>query len=660
MTATVQRQPGEVLWEPSPERVQQSELARYMRWLSAERGLDFADYRALWTWSVERLEDFWASAWDFFDVKASAPYETVLRERRMPGADWFPGAELNYAEHALRYATSARPAIVFVSEGLAPVEVSWEELRRQVGSLTARLRDLGVGRGDRVVGYLPNIPQAVVAFLACASVGAIWSSCSPDFGTRSVVDRFAQLDPVVLIAADGYRFNGKEHERAEVVKELQRSLPTVRHTLWVSHLRPEQGPPEGIPAARFDNLVAGNDAPQFDPVPFSAPLWVLYSSGTTGIPKGIVHSHGGTLLEQMKSHALGQDVKASTRFFWYTSTSWTMWNIVVSSLLLGSTITLYDGSPMYPDAGGLWRLAEQCKLDVVGVSAAYILGSQKAGLQPGKEYDLSQVSIVGSTGSPLPASGFRWVYEAVKDDVWLISGSGGTDVATGFVGGCALAPVRAGEIQGPLLGVKAEAWNADGQHVIDEVGELVVTEPMPSMPLYFWNDTDGSRYHDAYFAMFPGVWRHGDWMIEHSWGTVMISGRSDSTLNRMGVRMGSAEIYEAVEGLPQIREALVIGAELPDGGYAMPLYVVLEDGVVLDDELKKTIADAIRSHASPRHVPDDIVAAPAVPHTLTGKKLEVPIKRILLGTPVEDAVNLGAVDSPDVVQWFASRPLVRD
>jgi len=653
MTVDPHGHQGEVLWRPSESMLAGANLTRYLSWLAADRGLQFEDYDRLWAWSVEQVEGFWASLWDFFEVEASAPYESVLQTRTMPGAEWFPGARLNYAQHALRHATDERPAVVFVSEGRPPVELGWAELSRQVGALAAWLRDRGVTAGDAVVGYLPNIPQSLTAFLACASIGAVWSACSPDFGTRSVIERFRQLEPVVFVVADGYRYGGKELDRRDAINELRASLPTVRDVIWVPYLHPESDAPTELAAWAWADVTSAAAEPVFEQVPFEHPLWVLYSSGTTGPPKGIVHGHGGILLEEMKALALHLDVKAGDRFFWFTSTSWTMWNIVVSALLVGATIVLYDGSPTFPDVEALFQLASQCRLTLLGTSAAYLLGSQRAGVRPGDRFDLTSLKTLGSTGSPLPASGFRWVYANVKRDVWLVSGSGGTDVASGFVGGCPLLPVRAGEIQGRSLGARVEAWNDDGKPVLDEVGELVITEPMPSMPLYFWNDPGGERYREAYFSMFPGVWRHGDWVTVLSSGGVFVHGRSDSTINRMGVRMGSVDIYEVVEKLPEVREALVIGAEQPDGGYYMPLFVALEEGVVLDDALRKKIADAIRAGASPRHVPDEIIAVPGVPHTLTGKKLEVPIKRLLQGISMDQAVNLGAVDDPELVRYYA-------
>ena len=640
----------EILWRASADRLEGARITRYLRWLEEHRGLRLDGYNALWQWSVDRLEDFWASLWDFFDVQASKPYEAVLVERSMPGARWFPGARLNFAEHVFRYGDGTRPAIVFTSEDRSVVEMSWPELRRQVGAFAASLRGLGVRQGDRVVGYLPNIPEAVVAFLGSASIGAVWSACGPDFGTLSVVDRFRQLEPTVLIAADGYRYGGREHDRRAVLTELQAALPSLRQTVLVSYLGLD--PPAGVDLCSFDEMVAQDGELTFAQVASDHPLWVLFSSGTTGLPKGIVHSHSGVLLEHLKVVALGIDVTREDRFFWFTSTSWVMWNLVVSGLLAGATIVLYDGSPTYPDLGRLWQLGEQCRITSFGTSAAFILACAKAGLRPGESYDLSCLRSIGSTGSPLPASGFRWVYDAVGSDVWLYSISGGTDIAGALVGGSVILPVWEGEIQGRCLGVSVEAWSESGQPLVGELGELVVTRPMPSMPLYFWNDPDGIRYREAYFDTFPGVWRHGDWITITKRGTAIVHGRSDSTLNRMGVRMGTSDIYEAVESLPEVKGALIVGAEQPDGGYWMPLFVVLDSGCTLDDSLRQRINDAIRLGASPRHVPDEIIEVPGIPHTLTGKKLEVPVKRLLQGTPVARAVSLGAIDDPSLIDYF--------
>ena len=644
----------ELLWTPSKDRIQASGMSAYQRWLERDRGLRFAAYEDLWRWSASDLDGFWGSIWAHFAVTASAPPTAVLAERDMPGARWFPGARLNWAENLLRPAArraAGHPAIVAVCEGREATEMTWAELTAQVASLAAELRALGVRPGDRVAAYLPNIPQAVVALLATASVGAIWSCCAPDFGVKGVIDRFRQVEPTVLIAADGYHFGGKEVDRLASVAELREQLPTVRHTVVVRHLDPARVPAAGTLA--FDDLVAGEAQPAYEQVPFEHPLWILYSSGTTGLPKGIVHSHGGILLEHLKIHALHFDTGPADRVFIYASTAWMVWNVLVGALSVGATIITYDGSPAFGEPDALFGICAGQRATRFGTGAAYLTLCEKAGTRPGDRYDLSALRAILSTGSPLPESAWRWVYDAVKKDLLLGSDCGGTDVCTAFIGTNPLLPVYAGEMQAPYLGVGIEAWSAAGEPVVGQVGEMVITAPMPSMPVRFWNDPDGSRYRDAYFSTFPGVWRHGDWMTVTAGGTYVVHGRSDSTINRGGVRMGSADIYQAVDALPEIAASLVIGAELPDGDYYMPLFVVLAPGATLDDDLVTRIRRSIRADVSPRHVPDDIVAAPGVPVTVTGKKLEVPVKRLLQGIPEATAVNRATVANPDVLDWYA-------
>lgn len=639
------------LWAPSEELAANSVLAGYLDWLHDARGMRFEGYEDLWRWSTENLEEFWESVWSFFGVRAHTPYTAVMGSQNMPGAQWFPGASLNYAEHALSHNLST-PAVIGFSEGTDPVELSWDDLRGQVGALAGWLTSHGVGPTDRVVGYLPNIPQAVVAFLACASIGALWSACSPEYTPQGAADRFAQLDPTVLIAADGYRYAGKVHDRRHEVEALHKLLPTIRTTLWLNHVDAGEAPPSLEPH-HFDEVVATPVHPTYTPLPFDHPLWVLYSSGTTGRPKGIVHGHGGITLEHLKYLGFHLDLHPGTRFSWYTSTSWMMWNIQVSGLLHGATIVLYDGSPGWPDTSGLWRLAQDAHLDFLGTSAAYLLSCQNEGLCPRENFNLQSLQALGSTGSPLPASGFEWVYESVGE-VWFAPASGGTDIASGFAGGVPTLPVYAGQMQGRLLGVAMQAWDEAGHPLANQVGELVVTQPMPSMPLYFWDDHDGSRYHDAYFDTYPGVWRHGDWVTIASDGGVVVHGRSDATMNKFGVRMGSAEIYEAIERLPEIEEALVVGVEQSNGGYWMPLFVTLRTGCILDSVLSDKVRATIRSAVSPRHVPDEVIAVRALPHTRTGKRLEVPVKRLLQGVPIDQAANLSSVDDPDALIWFAT------
>ncbi|GHG82356.1 acetoacetate--CoA ligase [Streptomyces griseocarneus] len=653
----------EPLWTPGTERIDRAQVTRFHAWAADRHGAPApvpgdpgASYRALHRWSVEELERFWQAVTEWCEVRFATPYERVLADPSMPGAQWFPGATLNYAEHALRAAedpaTAGEAALLHVDETHEPRPVTWGELRRQVGSLAAELRRLGVRPGDRVSGYLPNIPQAVAALLATAAVGAVWTSCAPDFGARSVLDRFQQVEPVVLFTVDGYHYGGKRHERADVVAELRAELPTLRAVVHI----PLLGTPAPEGTLEWDALTAADVEPVFEQVPFDHPLWVLYSSGTTGLPKAIVQSQGGILLEHLKQLALHCDLGPGDRFFWYTSTGWMMWNFLVSGLLVGSTVVLYDGSPGHPDTAAQWRVAERTRATLFGTSAAYVMACRKAGVHPARDFDLSTVRCVATTGSPLPPDGFRWIHDAFHEagagDMWIASVSGGTDVCSCFAGAVPTLPVYIGELQAPCLGTDLQAWDAHGKPVTDEVGELVVTNPMPSMPVRFWNDPDGSRYRESYFEMFPGVWRHGDWITLTSRGTVVIHGRSDSTLNRQGVRMGSADIYEAVERLPEIRESLVIGVEQPDGGYWMPLFVHLAPGATLDDALLDRIKRTIREQLSPRHVPDEVIEVPGIPHTLTGKRIEVPVKRLLQGTPLEKAVNPGSVDNVALLDFY--------
>jgi acetoacetyl-CoA synthetase len=647
---------GTPLWEPSEELMENARISDYMEWLKAEKYLSFTDYNELWEWSVTDLEAFWASIWEYCDIKASKPYERVLGERGMPGAEWFPGAELNYAEHVLRHTADRRkgPAILHQSEVRSLGEVSWGKLQERTAALAAGLREMGVGRGDRVAAYLPNVPEAVISLLACASIGAVWSSCSPDFGAGSVVDRMAQIEPKVLIAVDGYRYGGKDYDRIEVVARLQSEIPTLQKTVVLPYLSevPDTSPLENV--VMWDELSSGHEGAQltFEQVPFDHPLWVLYSSGTTGLPKAIVHSQGGILIEHFKKSVLHIDLEPEDRFFWFTTTGWMMWNMVVGGLLSGSTALLYDGNPGYPDMNVLWEFAEKTSMTCFGTSASYITACMKAGIEPGRDFDLSALEAIGSTGSPLPPEGFEWAYGHVKEDLWLFSTSGGTDLCSAFVGGVPLLPVRAGELQARSLGAKVEAFDEEGNPQIDEVGELVITEPMPSMPIYFWNDEGGERYRESYFDIYPGVWRHGDWIKVKENGACVIYGRSDSTINRGGIRMGTSEIYSAVDKVEEVTESLVVDVPRGSGNSFMPLFVVLQEGVDLDDDLKGRIKSSIRENASPRHVPNEIFAVPDIPKTLNGKKLEVPVKKILSGTPPEQAASKESLSNPESLDRF--------
>lgn len=640
---------GALLWEPAPEVIENANLTRYRRWLADRRGLHLDDYDELWRWSVTALEDFWASLFEYFEVRHTGAWRTPLAARTMPGAEWFPGVRLNYAENIFAHMTGARPALVCASESGPPVEIAWGEVYEQTRRLAAALRGWGVRPGDRVVGYLPNTPAAIVALLAAASVGAVWSSCAPEFGARSVLDRFAQIGPKVLIAAAEYTYGGRYFDRRGVIAELQAALPTLEHTIVTA-----DGGALANTVTWESALAAAAPASElaFEQLPFDHPLWVLYSSGTTGLPKPIVQGHGGILLEHLKATVFHNDLKPGDRFFWYTSTGWMMWNYLVGALLAGATIILYDGSPAHPGLNTLFALAEASGMTYFGTSAAFISACMKAGLQPGQRFDLSRIRGVGSTGSPLSAEGFAWVYANINPTLALESLSGGTDLCTAFVGGARVKPVYAGEIQGAALGAKVQAFNERGEAVLDEVGELVIAAPMPSMPLYFWNDPDMARYRSAYFETFPGVWRHGDWIRFNRRGGCVIYGRSDSTINRQGVRMGTSEIYRVVEALEEIADSLVIDLELLGREPFLALFVVLRGGAALDDGLRRRIRAALREQVSPRHLPDDIVAIAEVPYTLSGKKLEVPVRRILLGMDAGAAANPGALRNPAALDFF--------
>jgi acetoacetyl-CoA synthetase len=644
----------EALWQPSAELVERSRLTEYMRWLQSERGLGFDSYEELRRWSIDDLDGFWGSIWDFFEVRADGEREPVLAGRDMPGAEWFPGTSLNYAEHVFAGKEDDEVAILHASELRELDELSWGELRAQVAAVAGGLRALGVGPGDRVAAYMPNIPEAIVAFLASASIGAIWSSCSPDFGPASVIDRFAQIEPKVLFAVDGYRYGGKDFDRRETIAALQEAMPSLVSTVVLPYLDPEPDLSALAGTTTWDALLTAGDGAElsFERVPFDHPLWVLYSSGTTGLPKAIVQGQGGILLEHLKKLHLHVDSHPGDRLFWFTTTGWMMWNFLVSGLLTKAAIVLYDGSPGYPDMNVLWDLAERAGVTMFGTSASYIAACMKDGVEPGAGRDLSRLGAVGSTGSPLSPEGFDWIYEHLGADTWLFSTSGGTDLCTAFVGGVALLPVYRGELQGRALGAAVESWDEDGNAVIDEVGELVVTEPMPSMPVFFWGDPDGSRYRASYFEHYPGVWRHGDWIEITSRGTAIIYGRSDSTINRSGIRMGTSEIYRAVLSLDEIVDALVVDIPRPGTEGWMPLFLVLREGAELDDRLRGEIARRVRSQCSPRHVPDEVYAIAEVPRTLSGKVLEVPVKRILMGTPPEQAASRDSLANPAALDWF--------
>jgi acetoacetyl-CoA synthetase len=637
---------GSVLWVPSAERVEAARISSYRRWLEERTGAEYPTYAELWRYSVDQLEEFWRSVLEFFDVPYGGDAGVALAERRLPGADWFPDVRLNYAEVALRRRDEA-PALIARREDGLRRELSFADVAAQVGSVSAALRDLGVGPGDRVASCLPNIPEAVVALLACASIGAIWASCSPDFGTQAAVDRFRQIEPKLLLGVDGYLYNGRRVERLEELAALRRELPSVEAAVLVDYLdRGREAPPPLGNAIGWPELCTGAASPRFERLPFSQPLWILYSSGATGLPKGIVHGHGGIVLEHLKSGAFHFDLGPDDRHYWFTSTGWMIWNVLAGSLLTGTAAVLYDGSPVYPDPGATWRVAEEEGVTFFGTSPPFLGTCANAGLSPRRVADLSALRILGCAGSPASPELGAWVYEEIGQDVFLYCGSGGTEVAGGLVSNVPVLPVYAGEMAAPCLGVAAAAFDPDGRAVVGEVGELVITEPMPSMPLRLWNDPDGARLRASYFDVYPGVWRHGDWIRFTERGSSVIPGRSDATLNRGGVRMGTAEFYRVVEALPEVADSLVV-----DTGQVW-LFVVMAEGAGLTPELEQRIRRLIRESLSPRHEPDEIRAAPAVPRTLNGKKLEVPVKRILAGDDPGRVVNPGAVSNPDALEYY--------
>ena len=622
---------GKLLWHPDPSFARRTNITSFMKWLEG-RGQKFGEYDELWTWSVEDLEGFWGSIWKFFDV-ADADYP-VLADRKIPGARWFEGSELNFAEHVFARGREGA-ALISKSERRPPKTVSWQELQKKTAALAASLKGGGVGAGDRVAAYLPNAPEAVIGFLACASIGAIWSCCSPDFGAPAVVDRFSQIEPKALIAADGYSYGGRWFDRTRELESISKSLPSLVRTVFVQG-NPDSAPPQGAEA--WEDCVAGKENPEYDPLPFDHPLWVLYSSGTTGLPKPIVHGHGGILVQLLKEVSLHSDVRPGDRFFWFTTTGWMMWNYLMGGLLQGSALVLYGGSPSFPNLSSLWELVDKTQTTFMGGSAAYFSSCLKAGVEPKSSHALTKLRGIGSTGSPLTSDAFEWVYSAVKDDVWLASVSGGTDVCSPFVGGCPILPVHSGEIQCRSLGSKVEAFDEGGNPVVGQVGELVLTEPIPSMPLYFWGDADGSRYRESYFSTFPGVWRHGDWIEITKRGTCVIYGRSDATIKRMGVRIGTSEIYRAVESIPEVSDSMAVDVG-PDGEGRVVLFVATAEGRELDQELESKIRSKVRADLSPRHVPDVVLQAPSIPKTLYGKQPEVPAKRRVMGGAPDTVLN---------------------
>lgn len=646
---------GTLLWEPDEKWIKQTNLMAYMRWLKQRGTLEPANYQELWQWSVTHIEDFWQSQWEYFDIQSQTPYQQILTSHNMPGARWFTEASVNYTAHIFRNRKPDDIAIMHTSEVRGLRETTWKELYQDTAALQHTLKKLQVKKGDRVAAYTANIYETIVAFLATASLGAIWSSASPDFGTQSVIDRFKQIEPKVMITVDGYRYGGKAFDRMDVVEKIQSQLPSLEATIAIPYLHAEAD------FSHLKQVIHWEEAITYDhelslsytDVDFNDPLWVLFSSGTTGIPKPIVHSQGGILLEHLKTVTFHVDLKAGDRFFWFTTTGWMMWNFLVGGLLVGSTIILYDGNPAYPNMNRLWELAEETKMSVFGTSASFITACMKdENMDPGKHYDLSHLTCISSTGSPLPPEGFQWCYDHVKQDLWIASVSGGTDVCTAFILGAPTLPVHAGELQCRGLGAKIESYSPKGEAKLDTVGELVMTKPFPAMPIYFWNDSDGSRMHDSYFDMYPGTWRHGDYIKITGRGACIIYGRSDATINRGGIRIGTSEIYRAVDQVKKIADSLIVDIPKADGDSAVLLFVVMKDGYALDETVKQAIRSHIRTQCSPRHVPTAIHAVPELPQTLNGKKLEIPIKKILMGQDADQVVNIGSLKNPSSLEYF--------
>jgi acetoacetyl-CoA synthetase len=647
---------GDVLWTPPKERVAGANVTAFTRWLERERGLRFEDYAALWHWSVQDLEAFWQAIWDYFRIEASTAPTRVLGTRRMPGAEWFPGSRLNYARHVLRTEQAGREALLFMNETQPLAALPSQVLANSVRVLATQLRALGIEPGDRVAAVMPNIPETLVAMLATTAIGAVWAVCSPDFGVRGAIDRLAPLSPKLLIGIDGYRYGGKEFDRRAEMSTIAEAMPELLQVISVPYLHPHDPVPIRRGGLLWPELmdrepVAAADF-QFEEVPFDHPLWILFSSGTTGLPKAIVHGHGGILLETMKNGTFHFDLHPGQRFLFFTTSGWMLWNFIAGTPSMQAIPILYDGHPGYPQSDFLWKLADDAKVALFGASPAYVEQLSKLGVVPRDRYALTALQSVVLAGSPASPECMQWFYQNVKRDLWVANGSGGTDCCTGFVGGVPTLPVRAGQIQAPSLGVSVKAFDERGLSVTDTIGELVITEPMPSMPLSFWNDDNGQRYRETYFADYPGVWRHGDFFRIGAGGESSVLGRSDATLNRHGVRIGTAEIYRTLASLEEVEDALIVNLDLPRGGFFMPLFVKLTQGVQLDEALENKIRRSLRNDYTPRHVPDKIYQVPAIPMTRTGKKMEVPVRRLLMGLDPDKAANRNAMSDPEALEFF--------
>jgi acetoacetyl-CoA synthetase len=639
----------EVLWRPDENFINNSNLKDYENWLARNYNIYFDSYSSIWEWSVNNVEAFWESIWNYFKIIDHGAYDKVLSGSKMPEYEWFKGSRINYAEHIFRQKSDTRHALLFYNEEAEVIRISWEELENKVAAVRKFLIEKGIAKGDCVVGFLPNIPETLYIFLAVNSLGAIWSCCSPDFGVNTITERFSQIHPKVLFAVDGYQYNGKPYNKLSIVEEIGTQISSIEETIIIPYLDKSNNYD-----GSWQNIISDLDLPElaFEAVPFDHPIWVLYSSGTTGKPKAITHSHGGVLLEHLKYMAFHNDVHEGENFFWFSTTGWMMWNFLQASLLMGASPVLFDGSPSRPDLNLLWELTEKMPIHHFGTSAPYLIACMKQGLTPGKDYDLSQLRSIGSTGAPLPPEAFMWVYQNISPQVWLCSMSGGTDVCTAFVGGCPYEPVYTGAIQCRALGSSLKAYDDSGNEVIDQLGEMIIDQPMPSMPVFFWNDEGKKRYLASYFDTYPGIWRHGDWIHIKENGSLIIHGRSDATLNRKGIRIGTAEIYNVLDGIEEVKDAMILNLEQGDGEDIMPLFVMLEKSNSLNEELKSKINKELKSHCSPRHVPDIIIEVPDIPYTLSGKKMEVPVKKILMGMTTKENMNKEAIRNPKAMDFF--------